>query len=450
MASDSTATSPRGVKTGGGVYRLVALYPPASARAGQSKVLERELLLSREVADGADAQAVRFVLDDPEVSRRHATLRPSDDGGWQLQDAGSHNGTYVNGAKIESVRLCAGDVLRVGQHLLLFQQLDWAASQRLVRRRLAGSSLIGDGPACKWIDEQIVACDEQSSPVLILGESGTGKELVARQLHERSGRSGSFVAVNCTTLTETMADGELFGHAQGAFSGAVRSRDGLFVEARGGTLLLDELGDMPLSVQGKLLRALETGEVRRVGSDRAQHVDVRVVAATHVDLEAAIAAGRFRGDLWARLQRLVIRVPPLRERRDDILLLVRHYLQAAGSRLSIAADAAEALLVHDWPYNVRELRNVVEGAMRPVRGDRAIEIEHLPAALGQRLAERMLEPAAALPLGRAPESREELERILRQHDWNVTKVATLLGRDRKQIYRWCETLGIDLDLEKRR
>jgi DNA-binding NtrC family response regulator len=447
MASDSTATSPRGVKSGGGVYRLVALYPPASARAGQSKVLERTLLLSREPGDTAEARDARLVLDDAEVSRRHASLRTNDDGSWQLHDEASHNGTYVNGAKVDGARLAAGDVIRVGQHLLLFQQLDLAASQRLVRRRLPGSPLIGESPACKWIDEQIAVCDAQSSPVLILGESGTGKELVAQQLHARSGRKGSFVAVNCTTLTETMADGELFGHAQGAFSGAVRARDGLFVEARGGTLLLDELGDMPLSVQGKLLRTLETGEVRRVGSDRAVHVDVRVVAATHVDLEAAIAAGRFRGDLWARLQRMVIRVPPLRERRDDVLPLVRHYLQAAGARLSLAPDAAEALLVHDWPYNVRELRNVVEGALRLVHGERAIELEHLPAALAAPLAARLREPAAR-PVGRAPESAEELERILRQHDWNVTKVAALFGRDRKQVYRWCEALGVAL--EKRR
>jgi DNA-binding NtrC family response regulator len=447
MASDSTATSPRGVKTAGGVHRLVALYPPASARTGHSKVLERALLLSREPADTADAQDGRLVLADAEVSRRHATLSPNDDGSWQLRDEGSHNGSFVNAAKVESARLLPGDVLRVGQHLLLFQQLDWAASQRLVRRRLENTPLIGDGPACKWIDEQIAACDAQSAPVLILGESGTGKELVARQLHERSGRSGPFVAVNCTTLTETMADGELFGHAHGAFSGAVRSRDGLFVEARGGTLLLDELGDMPLAVQGKLLRTLETGEVRRVGSDRALHVDTRVVAATNVDLEAAIAAGRFRGDLWARLQRSVVRLPTLRERREDVLLLVRYYLQAAGSRLSIAADAAEALLVHDWPYNVRELRNVVDGAIRLAHGDRALELEHLPAALSQRLAGRLAEPVA-LPLGRAPQNAAELERILRQHDWNVTKVAALFGRDRKQVYRWCEALGVDL--EKRR
>jgi DNA-binding NtrC family response regulator len=447
MVSDSTATSPRGVKTAGGLYRLVALYPAAAVRAGQSKVLERALLLSREPGDTAETQASRLVLDDAEVSRQHASVYPNDDGSWQLRDEGSHNGTYLNGAKIACAPLHAGDVIRAGQHALLFQYLDAAASQRLVRRRLAGSPLVGDSPACKWIDEQIAACDGQSSPVAILGESGTGKELVARQLHERSGRSGPFVAVNCTTLTETMADGELFGHAHGAFSGAVRARDGLFMEARGGTLLLDELGDMPLPVQGKLLRTLETGEVRKVGSDRAMNVDTRVLAATHVDLETAVAAGRFRGDLWARLQRSVIRLPPRRERRDDVLLLARHYLQAAGSRLSIAADAAEALLVYGWPYNVRELRNVVEGAIQLVRGARAIELEHLPAALSQRLAARLAEPSA-LPAGRAPHDAQELERILREHDWNVTKVAALFGRDRKQIYRWCEALGVAL--EKRR
>jgi DNA-binding NtrC family response regulator len=419
----------------------VVLHAPAPSGAGASKVLERALLLSREAA-ATHPEPERFVLDDAEVSRAHATLSPIE-GGWELRDEGSHNGTFVNAARVAHARLESGDVIRAGRHVLLLQQLDAAASQRLIRRRTPDSAIAGDGPACKSIDEQIAACAAQDAPVSILGESGTGKELVARELHARSGRSGRFVPVNCTTLTETMADSELFGHVQGAFSGAVRARDGLFLEAQGGTLLLDEIGDMPLSIQAKLLRAIETGEVRKVGSDRAVRADTRVLAATNVDLEAAVRDGRFRGDLWARLQRQIVRVPPLRERRDDVLLLVRHFLQAAGSRLSISADAAEALVVHDWPYNVRELRNAVEGALQRARGGRAIELEHLPAELTRRFAARSAEPVA-VPVGRDPD-RAELERILRQHDWNVTKVAALFGRDRKQIYRWCKTLGIEIE-----
>jgi len=410
-------------------------------------VLERALLLSRE--DGPSEPGLeRLTLDDPEVSRRHALLSPLDDErGYALRDEGSHNGSFVNAVRVERATLQPGDVIRVGQHVLLLQALDLAASQRLVRRRLPDSPRVGEGPACKALDEQIVACAKDSAPVLVLGESGVGKELVAHELHAHSGRSGRLCAVNCTTLTETVADSELFGHTQGAFSGAVRARDGLFVEAQGGTLLLDELGDMPLSIQAKLLRTLETGEVRKLGSDRVQHVDTRVVAATHVDLEQAVREGRFRGDLWARLQRRVLRVSPLRERRDDVLLLVRHFLQAAGSRLSLTADAAEALVVHDWPYNVRELRNAVEAALREARGGRSIELSHLPTALTERFATRLVEPVP-VPLGRDPESAEELLQILRQHDWSVTKVATLFGRDRKQIYRWCEAFGIDLEAHR--
>ena len=420
-----------------------------------SKVLEGALLLSRE-AGAPEPGLERLTLDDPELSRRHAILAPLRDEqpgsqpeqqAYELRDEASHNGSYLNAVRVVRAVMRPGDVLRVGQHVLLLQALDLAASQRLVRRRLPDSPLVGEGPACKALDEQIVACAKDSAPVLVLGESGAGKELVAHELHARSGRNGPLVAVNCTTLTETVADSELFGHTQGAFSGAVRSRDGLFVEAQGGTLLLDELGDMPLSIQAKLLRTLETGEVRKVGSDRVQHVDTRVVAATPVDLERAVHEGRFRGDLWARLQRLVLRVPPLRERRDDVLPLVRHFLQAAGSRLSLTADAAEALVVHDWPYNVRELRNVVETALQQARGGRTLELAHLPAALSARFATRLVAPVP-VPLGRDPASKDELERILAQHDWNVTKVAALFGRDRKQIYRWCEALGIDLDARR--
>ena len=418
-----------------------------------SKVLERPLVLSRE-AGPAQEQPERLVLDDPEVSRRHALVAQGegdgdDDGArdWRLRDEGSHNGTFVNGQRVERVRLAAGDVIRVGQHLLLLQHLDLAASQRLARRRLPDSPIVGDGPACKAIDEQVSACAEQGAPVLILGESGSGKELVARQLHALSGRKGPFVPVNCTTLAETMADSELFGHVQGAFSGAIRAKDGLFVEAQGGSLLLDEIGDMPPAVQAKLLRAIETGEVRKVGASRAQQVDTRVLAATHVDLEAAVRDGRFRGDLWARLQRQVVRLPPLRERRDDVLLLARHFLQEAGSRLSISSEAAEALLIHDWPYNVRELRNTVEAALQRARGERALDLAHLPPALSERLASRLGE-AVALPLGRDPHDAAELRRILEQHEWSVAKVAALFGRDRKQIYRWCESFGIDLKRRK--
>ena len=416
-----------------------------------SKVLEHPLVLSRE-AGPAHEQPERFVLDDAEVSRRHALLARLADASegaseWQLSDQGSHNGTFVNGQRVERAQLASGDIIRVGQHLLLLQYLDLPASQRLARRRLPESPVVGDGPACKEIDEQVSACAAQDAPVLILGESGTGKELVARQLHALSGRKGALVPVNCTTLAETMADSELFGHVQGAFSGAVRAKEGLFVEAQGGSLLLDEIGDMPPAVQAKLLRAIETGEVRKVGANRTQQVDTRVLAATHVDLEAAVRAGRFRGDLLARLQRQVVRLPPLRERRDDVLLLVRHFLQQAGSRLSITSEAAEALLIHDWPFNVRELRNLIEAALQRARGARALDLEHLPAALSERVAARLAAPAA-LPLGRDPRDAGELRSILEQHAWSVAAVAALFGRDRKQVYRWCERFGIDLKQRK--
>ncbi len=450
MARVTTVTSPQRPGKAQGVFRLVILYPPKSARGEHSKVLEQTLLLSREAGQMHNAkEPERLALSDQEVSRRHALVTAvcaeskRTKTRWQLSDQMSHNGTFVNGERIEQVQLSSGDLIRVGQHLLLLQYLDHAASQRVARRRLANSPLVGDGPACKWIDEQITACAEQNAPVLILGESGTGKELVAQHLHRLSGRKGPLVPVNCTALTETLADSELFGHLKGAFSGALHARAGLFSEAQGGTLMLDELGDMPLSIQAKLLRTIETGEVRRVGSNRATTVDARVVATTNVDLETAVAEGRFRGDLWARLQRQVIRLPPLRERRDDVLLLARHFLRIARSRQSISADAAEALVLHDWPYNVRELRNAIEAAARQACGSRTIDLEHLPAEIANRLTSRLGKPAR-LPLARSPIDAAELREILQQNSWNVAKVATLLGKDRKQIYRWCDNFGIEI------
>lgn len=446
MALDSTVTSPERTAAVPGVTRLVLLRAPAGAGTEASRVLEAPLVMSRSGTEQGDAAACIETLgvDDPEVSRRHALLEPGEHGAWRVVDEGSHNGTFVNGVRVQARDLACGDVLRLGGHLWLLQSLDLAAGRRLGRRRVADSPLVGEGPAVKAVDEQVRSFAREDAPVVILGETGTGKELVTQQLHAMSGRRGPLLAVNCTALTETVADSELFGHVKGAFSGALRTRDGLFAAATGGTLFLDEIGDLPLSIQAKLLRTLETGEIRRVGDNQALRTDARVVAATHVDLEAAVAAGAFRADLWARLQRLVIRVPALRGRRDDVLPLARHFLAGLGARHTIDVDAAEALVTYAWPYNVRELRNVMEFAVRGARGGRAITRAQLPP----RLAEHGLDGASSarpLPVGRAPRDAEELQRLLDHVDWNVAQAAALIGKDRKQIYRWCERFGVVLD-----
>jgi two-component system response regulator HydG len=243
--------------------------------------------------------------------------------------------------------------------------------------------LVGDGPAMRALRDSLHQVARSSASVLVIGESGSGKELVARTLHKLSERhERPFVALNCGAIPEGLIDSELFGHTRGAFTGATSARPGVFVEANGGTLFLDEIGDMPLTVQVRLLRTLQEREVRAVGGEGVRAVDVRVVAATHVDLEKAVHEGRFRSDLYFRLNVVSVRVPPLRERKEDIpalaALLLRRHAGAAEPELS--PDALEAILAYHWPGNVRELENAIQHAVALTRGER-IEVRALPAAV---------------------------------------------------------------------
>jgi two-component system NtrC family response regulator len=235
----------------------------------------------------------------------------------------------------------------------------------------APDELIGPGAAMREVHKRIGMAAASAAPVLVLGETGTGKEMVARALHRHSDRAGApFVAINCSAIPKELLESELFGHVRGAFTGATGERAGCFRAADGGVLLLDEIGDMALDVQAKILRALQEGEVTPLGSHRTVKVDVRVVAATHRDLAAAVRAGRFRQDLLYRLDVLSIRVPPLRERRDDIVALAGHFLRRAAAPLApkvLSEGAVRQLLGHDWPGNVRELRNVMERCQALVR-----------------------------------------------------------------------------------
>ena len=288
------------------------------------------------------------------------------------------------------------------------------------------------------------------SSVLVTGESGTGKELIARLIHESGPRAAKpFVAVNCGAIPEQLLESELFGHARGAFTGAVDDRSGLFEEADGGTLFLDEIGELPPPLQVKLLRALQEGEVRRVGDNAARTVDVRVVAATSRDLEADVPAGRFRADLYYRVNVLRIQLPPLRERREDIPELVRHFTRIVNARLglSIAGVSPEAmrlLMDHAWPGNVRELENVIERAL--VLADGAtVGAEHLPPAVRSPGA-----PVSAnsddtdLSVKRRTEALERalIERALRQTGGNRTQAARLLDLSHRALLYKIKEYGL--------
>jgi DNA-binding NtrC family response regulator len=285
--------------------------------------------------------------------------------------------------------------------------------------------------------------------VLIHGESGTGKELVAHALHVASGRPGRFAAINCAALPENLVESELFGFRRGAFSGAIRDHLGMVRSADHGTLLLDEIGDMPLLSQPKLLRTLETRVVFPIGDVHGAPVDVRVVGATHRDLGADVAAGRFRGDLLARLRGATVTIPPLRERREDLYPLVRHFLAASGAEgRAVTFRFMLAVVAYAWPYNVRELAAAVKRAVA-LAPDGPLDLEHLPAEvataadepIGRSVPPSSLREALSTRAGR-PTARE-LTELLREHRGNVAAVARVLDKDRTQIHRWMQQLGID-------
>ena len=284
-------------------------------------------------------------------------------------------------------------------------------------------------------------------PVMLQGETGTGKELAARALHVWSGRSGPFVAVNCGALPEQLAESELFGVRRGAFTGAVEDRPGLVRASSGGTLLLDEVGELPATLQVKLLRVLQENEVQPVGAAQPVRVDLRVVTATHRDLAALVEEGTFRTDLFARLTGLEVEIPPLRDRRPDLGLLIPALLRRAGAPVGVrfSREAARALFRWSWPHNVRELEKALALAVA-LAGDGRIELAHLPEVV-RTAPEPRPDPMAGRtvrPLSEADVSRRtELIELLRAHHGNVSAVARQMGVARMQIQRWCRRFHLD-------
>ncbi|HXV77230.1 MAG TPA: sigma-54 dependent transcriptional regulator [Candidatus Polarisedimenticolaceae bacterium] len=309
--------------------------------------------------------------------------------------------------------------------------------------------MIGDTSVMKQLYEQILRAAPTQARVLILGENGTGKELIARALHQHSQRAaGSFVRVNCAAIPRELFESELFGHERGAFTGATARRKGKFVRADGGTLFLDEVGEIPIELQPKILRALESGEVEPVGADRELRVDVRVLAATNRDLEQAAADGKFRQDLFYRLQVVTLKAPPLRERKEDIPILAGRFLADACQENNLPlrelTDAAvRRLSQHDYPGNVRELRNLVERLVI-LTTDRRIDVGAVEGCLPQPRASR---PAEVSLRGTLRETLEEVERVLvhktlEGHHWRMTEVAQQLGLERSHLYKKMKALGI--------
>ncbi|HEY5949370.1 MAG TPA: sigma-54 dependent transcriptional regulator [Kofleriaceae bacterium] len=343
-----------------------------------------------------------------------------------------------------------------------------AARYSQMRRKLDGVEsgqtdqvLVGASSAMRKLRASLDRLGEQDVPILIQGESGTGKELVARALHERGRRRRKrFVALNCGAIPESLIDSELFGHVKGSFTGATTDRAGVFVEADGGTLFLDEIGDMPVAVQARLLRVLQESEVRAVGGSNVRKIDVRVIAASHVDLAAAVEGGRFRQDLFYRLNIVVVRVPPLRERLDDLPLLAAHFLRKHGGERppSLSPDALEAMTSYAWPGNVRELENSILHAIA-LHHEEVIGAESLPAAIVGRTRSGAT-PAASLddvelePLTEAKRrassafEKRYLVKVMEKAKGSVSEAARLAGLDRTNFRRLLQRHGIDATMFK--
>jgi DNA-binding NtrC family response regulator len=315
----------------------------------------------------------------------------------------------------------------------------------LLQRSEPSGEIIGKSSAIKKVMHLIDKVAPTESTILIQGESGTGKELVARALHRGSARAGKpLVVINCAALQETLLESELFGHEKGAFTSAVSSKEGLFEVADGGTLFIDEIGEMAGGLQAKLLRVLEDGRFRRVGSTKEIRTDVRILAATNKDLAKEAAAGRFREDLYYRLNVITISLPPLRERLDDIPLLVDHFLKLGvrGPR-NIELDALASLQAYGWPGNVRELANVIERAKILAEGP-SITHRDLPAAIGDRQW-RHVSNVPPLPIAdsRLNElERQHVQRILSTQNGNKARTARALGISRRKLYRLLEKHGL--------
>ncbi|MCG3159786.1 MAG: Transcriptional regulatory protein ZraR [Acidobacteria bacterium] len=322
-----------------------------------------------------------------------------------------------------------------------------------ISARYASSGLVGHSRQMIELYKEIARVAAFRSTVLIIGESGTGKELVARAIHGNSPRAArSFVAVNCGALTETLLEAEMFGHTRGSFTGAVADKKGLFEEAEGGTIFLDEIGETSAALQVKLLRALQEGEIRRVGSTKPVKVDVRVIAATNRNLEDEVKAGRFREDLYYRLSVITLAVPPLRERREDIPLLAHHFLrrtcEETEKRVTLSEKALEVLRNYDWSGNVRELENSIEHAVLHSRGHIITEDDLPPRLRAPKEPQLTLDEKLFSDLP----SLEEIERrylihVLESVNGNRTRAAEVLQIDRRTLYRMAERFGVKLDGE---
>jgi len=419
------------VQTGPGAGRELISEKPR-IRIGNARVLP-----------GRDGSGNDLSLDDRKVSRHHAEITLTDNG-YLLTDLGSTNGTWLDGKRVEKAYLSPGMSLLVGDSSILFSPLE---DEIVVEadREGAFAGMVGTSLRMRQIFGLLKKVAPMDVGVLITGETGTGKELVARALHSESGRKGEFVVLDCGSIPENLIESELFGHEKGAFTGATSSREGAFERAQGGTIFLDEIGELRLDMQPRLLRVLENREVRRVGGNDVIDVDCRVVAATNRDLAREVQEGTFREDLFFRLSVINAQLPALRQRTEDIVRIFENALQdpdiiRGHGEKKLTPAAGNVLTNYRWPGNVRELMNVVSHVLTFSDGPE-IDVHHLPPRLTGT------EPKGPLPFNEhlgfheAKEQllesfeREYLSALLKRCEGNVSRAARESGLHRKSIER---------------
>ncbi|CAN5815058.1 hypothetical protein BH11MYX4_BH11MYX4_55310 [soil metagenome] len=427
---------------------LVLLYAPDFLALPNIIAFESEQLVV-----GRDPPTAGVILAQAAISRAHARFTLKRDG-WHVTDLDSRNGTLVSGRFVAQKLLEAGDEIQIGDAIYKFVDKGvlgygpFRIDGSLVPPAVASPipELVGGYQIARVASETLRVAGADLS-VLVLGETGVGKEVVARALHRLSGRRGKFCGVNCAAIPAALVESELFGVKKGAFTGADRDRPGLMRAAHEGTILLDEIGDMPLESQAKLLRTLETREIVPLGASAGERIDLRIVCATHHDLRGLVDQGRFRGDLFARINGCQLRLPPLRERKEDLYLLVRHFLRKERREdVGVSLPYMRALCHYSWPFNVRELESTVRWSLATLES--GTELRALPATIEQATEIRGASaPRIALAPPTAPKraTEAELRSLLQKHAGNLTATARELGKDRTQLRRWLRQFGIDPD-----
>ncbi len=454
----SLSTMPSGFSLGPFTIKRIRL-----ARTGLDGSVAEYIFDTAKVTLGA-MEDNDLVLDDDQVSRYHAEIHQEGED-YLIRDLLSTQGTWVNKVRVKDAWLKSGTTIRVGGTTLKFSVVAEKVDATPSQHETLGS-LVGRTEVMRQVMGVIEKVAPTGATVVLEGETGTGKEVVARTIHQLSMRQGHpFIVFDCGAVAQNLIESELFGHEKGSFTGALASRQGLFEMAHGGTIFLDEIGELALDLQPKLLRALEQREIRRVGGNRSVKIDVRVVAATNRDLAQEVKAGRFREDLFYRLGVVRMKLPALRERRDDVPLLAQHMLRVgtfntvgeAQRVKGLSYEAREALKAYDWPGNVRELGNVVERACSFAEGD-LIQVEDLPDHIvganvprSRRHEAQATEPLRGAPSGPALHTdltfkeakelwvatfeKEYLAAVLLRHSGNLSQAAREADVDRKHFRR---------------